>query len=608
MTATQMPSDSLAGGRYELGEVIGTGGMAAVYLAWDTLLCQHRAIKVMLPALTNKEGFKKRFMREARAMADLEHPNVVRIYDVGSNGRQFIVMEVVRCKSLIDRIRMFGALGPRWSTDVCIALLGALHKAHERGMVHRDVKPHNVLLDEDDVPKLTDFGIVQVQSTQTDAGLTKVGTPMGTWGFMDPQQIKDGADVDARCDIFAMGTMLFCMLAGREDPLDLQSSELEPEMLDVVPEMFREVIYTATRYRREDRYESAAEMARALRELRETLPEDEQPLPVIEPIKLTRPGEEVAGEVSEDQGGASEVETPSEPGEPCGYTMVPAGPVDPDEDDKGDVQEAPRSRGGSKVKMLAAAAVLFLCLMGGLGVVAASVAKRLGGDAQVVQTDAAQNDPVAILASSGDIPPIEEPTVTAEFEESQEPTEPENDTSEEIEEEVAVATVEPEGETEPELKVHVPTLVSTQVRESEPGPVKERVMIPLPEPGMPGAIMVSVEPEGETEPKPEPKPVVDPEPSLMHTPVDIVAGEQITVMASAPSSYQLMLYYRPSGTGAYKNMPMRYRSGAFSAAIPWSDAIASSGGLDYRIVATSKEGGAELKSPAGMRPHKASIQ
>ena len=153
----------LSEGRYRLVGVLGEGGMSTVYSALDQRLGVHRAVKVLSPALSHHASIRKRFDAEARTTARLVHPNIVNVHDVGlDNGRAFIVLELMTGGSLMGRLDALGPLPPRMAVEVVSALMAALQYAHERGVIHRDVKPHNLLVDGDGVPKLTDFGIARL--------------------------------------------------------------------------------------------------------------------------------------------------------------------------------------------------------------------------------------------------------------------------------------------------------------------------------------------------------------------------------------------------------------------------------------------------------------
>ena len=272
-------SATLAEGRYRLIEVIGSGGMATVYRAFDTRLQVARAIKVLLPALANRERLRARFEAEARTMALLEHRNIVRVYDVGSDGnRVYIVMELVEGGSLVDRLEERGPLPSRQAVDVCLHVLAGLAVSHSRSIVHRDIKPHNVLLTSDGEVRVTDFGIARL--AESNDNLTKTGAIMGTWGFMAPEQRADSKGVDVRADLYSVAATLYSCVTN-ETPMDLFAAELDSSMLSRVPEPLAEVIRKATRYDREERYPDTAAMAADLRRIRDQLPANPSDAPPL---------------------------------------------------------------------------------------------------------------------------------------------------------------------------------------------------------------------------------------------------------------------------------------------------------------------------------------
>ncbi|MAY80031.1 MAG: hypothetical protein CL930_04515 [Deltaproteobacteria bacterium] len=254
---------TLADGRYELFEAIGTGGMATVYRGRDHRLGVLRAIKVLAPAYAKKQRVRARFEAEARTMAVLDHPNIVRVYDVGSDEKTaWIVMELIEGGSLLDRIDGPGVLVDD-ALAITASILEALIVAHGHGVVHRDIKPHNILMSDDGVVRITDFGIAR-SGGSTEESFTKTGTVMGTWAFMAPEQRVNAKGVDHTADIYGVGATLFSM-ATRKTPMDLFAADLDPEMLNAVPEPLLSLVRKSTRYNREERYPNAQAMLDAVR-------------------------------------------------------------------------------------------------------------------------------------------------------------------------------------------------------------------------------------------------------------------------------------------------------------------------------------------------------
>ncbi len=211
-TLTQLVGRRL--GRYEIQQEIGRGGMARVYRAVDTLLQRPVAIKVLAPQLGMDPEFARRFEREAITAANLRHPAIVTIYDVGEkDGLHFIAMEFVHGRSLHAILEDRGALGLGYAISILDPLAQALDYAHSRGAVHRDVKPHNVLIDRDGRVLLTDFGIAQMPDADTER-LTRTGVFMGTPEYISPEQAQ-ASRVDGRSDLYSLGVVAYEIITGR---------------------------------------------------------------------------------------------------------------------------------------------------------------------------------------------------------------------------------------------------------------------------------------------------------------------------------------------------------------------------------------------------------
>lgn len=197
-------------GRYRIDARIAVGGMATVYRAVDTRLDRVLALKVMHPSLAVDASFVERFIREAKSVARLAHPNVVQVFDQGTDGSYvYLAMEYVAGCTLRDVLRERGALQPRAALDILEPVLAALGAAHRAGFVHRDMKPENVLIGDDGRVKVADFGLVRAVDTVTNT----TGTVLGTVSYLAPEQIEDGT-ADPRVDVYACGVMLYEMLTG----------------------------------------------------------------------------------------------------------------------------------------------------------------------------------------------------------------------------------------------------------------------------------------------------------------------------------------------------------------------------------------------------------
>jgi len=212
-----MVGGDLIADRYELEELVGSGGMSRVYKARDRLLDRNVALKVLHEHHVDDAEYVERFRREARAVAQLSHPNIVTVIDRGeSEGRQFIVFEYIDGENLKELLDREGPLPVADALELTLGIARALSFAHEHGLVHRDVKPQNVILNGDGRPKVTDFGIAR--SLDVHKGVTQTGTVLGTSNYIAPEQAS-GERVDAQTDVYALGVVLFELLTG-EVPFD----------------------------------------------------------------------------------------------------------------------------------------------------------------------------------------------------------------------------------------------------------------------------------------------------------------------------------------------------------------------------------------------------
>ena len=262
-------------GKYVLESRLGAGGMATVYRSTHPQLNRPVAIKMLPFQEQSDENFRERFIREAQAMATLNHPTLIRIYDIDQEQNLFyMVMDLVQGGSLDDRLRSGTPMGLYWACDVVARVAEALDIAHRKGIIHRDIKPSNILLTTEDDPVIADFGIAKMLQHDT-AELTSVGTIMGTPLYMAPEQIR-GDHVDGRADLYALGIVLYQLLTGRTpfsgDTLTVITKQLHeaPPPLRIstpdLPAPLEAVVLRALNKNPEQRFVSGKDFANAIRE------------------------------------------------------------------------------------------------------------------------------------------------------------------------------------------------------------------------------------------------------------------------------------------------------------------------------------------------------
>lgn len=271
-----MTIGTVISGRYVVEEIVGTGGMAVVYRAWDSRNKRIVAMKVLRPEFQQDAEFVRRFSREAEAASKVSHENIVGMYDVGTDGEtRYIVMEFVDGITLKEMIRKMGHLGPDAVVRMGIRILAAVDHAHKHGIVHRDIKPQNILVDSQGVVKVADFGIARLKAQQTTRVADVNSSALGSVHYISPEQAS-GEVADEKSDLYSVGVVLYEMLTGQvpfegdtavsvalkhvsEEPRSMR--ELDPE----ISKALDEVVLRALRKKPEERYQTAAEMAADLR-------------------------------------------------------------------------------------------------------------------------------------------------------------------------------------------------------------------------------------------------------------------------------------------------------------------------------------------------------
>ncbi len=279
----------IIGNRYEILKEIGNGGMAIVYKAKDHVLNRDVAVKVLRDEYTTDSDFIKRFNTEAQSAANLQHPNIVAIYDVGheeENNLYYIVMELIKGKTLKQIINKDGVISWKWAVNIAIQIASALEVAHKNGIVHRDIKPHNIMITEDGVAKVTDFGIAKAVSNST---ITSFGTTIGSVHYFSPEQAK-GSITDAKSDLYSLGVVMYEMVTGTvpfdaDTPVSVALMHIQEEPIPPIeknpeiPSAVNDIIMKAMRKDPLERYQSATEM---LADLSKALKDPEGDFVIVE--------------------------------------------------------------------------------------------------------------------------------------------------------------------------------------------------------------------------------------------------------------------------------------------------------------------------------------
>lgn len=284
------------GGRYEIIEKIGVGGMAIVYKAKDLLLNRVVTIKVLREQFASDDDFVRRFRREAQSAASLSHPNIVSIYDVGKDGEtEYIVMEYVEGQNLKELIRNYAPLSSEQSINLAIQIAEAIRHAHEHHIIHRDIKPHNILVTADGRAKVTDFGIARAVSAAT---MTHTGDIIGSVHYLSPEQAK-GVQTNEQSDLYSLGIILYELLTGKvpydgETPIaialkHLQENPVPPSKLNPrISQELENVILKAIAKASERRYQTAVEFTEDLIHLQNGEPIRKIERPIDEDLDSTR--------------------------------------------------------------------------------------------------------------------------------------------------------------------------------------------------------------------------------------------------------------------------------------------------------------------------------
>lgn len=301
-------------GRYQIRGVLGKGAMGLVYDGLDPTLDRRVAIKTILTGTMDEataRHYAMRFKREVRAVARLNHPNIVQVYDFGTEGDlAYIVMEYIQGKELKDYFDKGERFELQKIFHLMSELLGALDFAHEAGVIHRDVKPANVMVDAQGRAKLTDFGVARITDAEAEPGeATRAGAVVGTPAYMSPEQIQ-GQPIDHRTDIFSAGVLLYQLLTGRK-PFEgtqwalakkiIQDDPVWPSALVQVPPALDRVVARALAKLPDQRYPNARSFAQALKSVAEGKAPEEPPRRSASPAKGSEAETEFWNEVRDSQ-------------------------------------------------------------------------------------------------------------------------------------------------------------------------------------------------------------------------------------------------------------------------------------------------------------------
>lgn len=340
---------SLGDGRYVLGEVLGSGGMGLVYLATDEVLGRQVAVKLLADNLALDADARERFSREARAAARLTHPNVVQVFDVGEEqGRPYFVMEYVPGASLADLVRHEGPMSAAAVEDVAVHALRGLGRAHGAGLLHRDLKPGNLLRSAAGVVKVTDFGVAQAAELP---GMTRTGLVLGTLPYLAPERLT-GGPASVASDLYGLGATLLELLTGTSPDATPVPEGSPWGALDTVPPRLSGLIRSCLARDPEDRPGSADEALAILA----------GDLPVPGPSPAAAPATEVLPVEGHAPTVAARPDAPTDPGAEAPPTTDVPGPV----------EQPLRSRGWIRWAVAAGALVLLLSAL-------ASLAQRAPG-------------------------------------------------------------------------------------------------------------------------------------------------------------------------------------------------------------------------------------
>jgi eukaryotic-like serine/threonine-protein kinase len=282
---SQLPHRTFAEDRYVLHEVLGEGGTAVVHRAYDRALERWVAVKVLAPAMARHKQAQVRFEREAKLMLRVDHPNVLKVFELGQGDPPYIVMELVDGGSLLEWISRHGPMPARSASQVGIQICAGIAAAHAVGVIHRDVKPQNILVTPAGVCKVADFGIARL--AEAFGSMTRTGVRMGSNGFMAPEQELDAKTVGSPADVFSIGATLFSLVSA------VVPQEFRPAFearAHTLPEPLAHVIMRATLQDPGQRYGSVEALSRALVRIEDLLPPVPDATPALHTVRKSGAG------------------------------------------------------------------------------------------------------------------------------------------------------------------------------------------------------------------------------------------------------------------------------------------------------------------------------
>ena len=275
-------TSAFADGRYHVTAHVAEGGTARVFVAYDNQTRAWRALKMLLPEYAQRPDLRRRLITEASAMQRLDHPNITKVFEAfEDDDNAYLIMEFAERGSVGDWIHDHGPLPPPVATEIMVQLCRGVAHAHDSGVVHRDIKPHNVLVDGRGLCTVADFGIAQVTWEERQ---TRTGAALGTLGYIAPEQLDSAKHVDGRADVYSIGATLYMFLQGKA-PRDLFMHGPDAPVFATIPEPLLDLLVRATRHHRSDRIQSVNILLEKVLEAQGELAHRDPRFPLLAPPK-----------------------------------------------------------------------------------------------------------------------------------------------------------------------------------------------------------------------------------------------------------------------------------------------------------------------------------